>query len=49
SGAVFDLLEEIAKNLLTKDMPPGNTVTKITKSSRNLMGMVNFGLWIIHN
>lgn len=30
-GAVFDLPEEIAKNLLTKDMPPGNTVTKITK------------------
>ncbi|XP_071717234.1 DEAD-box ATP-dependent RNA helicase 3, chloroplastic-like [Rutidosis leptorrhynchoides] len=30
-GAVFDLPEEIAKKLLDKDMPPGNTVTKITK------------------
>ncbi|KVH93548.1 hypothetical protein Ccrd_004403 [Cynara cardunculus var. scolymus] len=30
-GAVFDLPEEIAKELLTKDVPPGNTITKITK------------------
>ncbi|XP_071685900.1 DEAD-box ATP-dependent RNA helicase 3, chloroplastic-like [Rutidosis leptorrhynchoides] len=30
-GAVFDLPEEIAKKLLDKDMPPGNTVTKVTK------------------
>ncbi|PWA82452.1 zinc finger, CCHC-type [Artemisia annua] len=30
-GAVFDLPEEIAKKLLTMEMPPGNTVTKITK------------------
>ncbi|KAJ0442890.1 putative RNA helicase transcription factor interactor and regulator CCHC(Zn) family [Helianthus annuus] len=30
-GAVFDLPEEIAKELLNKDLPPGNTVTKITK------------------
>ncbi|MFS7978802.1 putative RNA helicase transcription factor interactor and regulator CCHC(Zn) family [Helianthus anomalus] len=30
-GAVFDLPEEIAKNLLNKDLPPGNTITKITK------------------
>ncbi|KAM0067645.1 putative RNA helicase [Helianthus debilis subsp. tardiflorus] len=30
-GAVFDLPEEIAKEQLNKDLPPGNTVTKITK------------------
>ncbi|XP_076903083.1 DEAD-box ATP-dependent RNA helicase 3, chloroplastic-like [Bidens hawaiensis] len=30
-GAVFDLPEEIAKELLNKDLPPGNTITKITK------------------
>ncbi|CAH1426326.1 unnamed protein product [Lactuca virosa] len=30
-GAVFDLPEEIAKELLTKDVPPGNTIIKITK------------------
>ncbi|KAL7584428.1 hypothetical protein Lser_V15G44808 [Lactuca serriola] len=30
-GAVFDLPEEIAKNLLTKEMPPGTTITKINK------------------
>lgn len=30
-GAVFDLPEEIAKELLNKELPPGNTVTKITK------------------
>ncbi|XP_014495889.1 DEAD-box ATP-dependent RNA helicase 3, chloroplastic isoform X1 [Vigna radiata var. radiata] len=30
-GAVFDLPEEIAKELLTKDIPPGNTISKITK------------------
>ncbi|CAK7340399.1 unnamed protein product [Dovyalis caffra] len=30
-GAVFDLPEEIAKGLLTKQLPPGNTIAKITK------------------
>ncbi|KAL3515813.1 hypothetical protein ACH5RR_022715 [Cinchona calisaya] len=30
-GAVFDLPEEIAKELLNKEMPPGNTISKITK------------------
>ncbi|MQL41253.1 hypothetical protein EI012_25365, partial [Escherichia coli] len=30
-GAVFDLPEEIAKELLSKDIPPGNTIFKITK------------------
>ncbi|KAG8363992.1 hypothetical protein BUALT_Bualt19G0080000 [Buddleja alternifolia] len=30
-GAVFDLPEEIAKELLKKELPPGNTITKITK------------------
>ncbi|OIV91051.1 hypothetical protein TanjilG_17011 [Lupinus angustifolius] len=30
-GAVFDLPEEIAKELLTKEVPPGNTISKITK------------------
>ncbi|KAJ6980742.1 DEAD-box ATP-dependent RNA helicase 3 [Populus alba x Populus x berolinensis] len=30
-GAVFDLPEEIAKELLNKQLPPGNTIEKITK------------------
>ncbi|XP_024034658.1 DEAD-box ATP-dependent RNA helicase 3, chloroplastic isoform X5 [Citrus clementina] len=30
-GAVFDLPEEIAKELLNKQIPPGNTISKITK------------------
>ncbi|KAJ6344872.1 hypothetical protein OIU77_007132 [Salix suchowensis] len=30
-GALFDLPEEIAKELLNKQLPPGNTITKITK------------------
>ncbi|KAF3788058.1 DEAD-box ATP-dependent RNA helicase 3 [Nymphaea thermarum] len=30
-AAVFDLPEEIAKELLEKQIPPGNTLTKITK------------------
>lgn len=30
-GAVFDLPEEIAKELLTKELPPGNSLAKITK------------------
>lgn len=30
-GAVFDLPEEIAKNLLSMELPPGNTLTKVTK------------------
>ncbi|KAJ8773020.1 hypothetical protein K2173_028197 [Erythroxylum novogranatense] len=30
-GAVFDLPEEIAKELLNKQLPPGNTISKITK------------------
>ncbi|KAK7397055.1 hypothetical protein VNO78_18222 [Psophocarpus tetragonolobus] len=30
-GAVFDLPEEIAKELLNRDIPPGNTISKITK------------------
>ncbi|GAB2279719.1 hypothetical protein Dimus_014359 [Dionaea muscipula] len=30
-GAVFDLPEEIAKELLNKQLPPGNTITKIEK------------------
>ncbi|KAJ7977779.1 DEAD-box ATP-dependent RNA helicase [Quillaja saponaria] len=30
-GAVFDLPEEIAKELLSKQTPPGNTISKITK------------------
>ncbi|KAL9659292.1 hypothetical protein QQ045_024097 [Rhodiola kirilowii] len=31
SGAVFDLPEEIAKELLNKQLPPGNSVTRVTK------------------
>ncbi|KAK4402062.1 DEAD-box ATP-dependent RNA helicase 3B, chloroplastic [Sesamum angolense] len=30
-GAVFDLPEEIAKELLNKELPPGNIISKITK------------------
>ncbi|KAK6915756.1 GUCT protein [Dillenia turbinata] len=30
-GAVFDLPDEIAKELLNKQLPPGNTISKITK------------------
>ena len=30
-GAVFDLPEDIAKELLNKDLPPGNTISRITK------------------
>ncbi|XP_038978823.1 DEAD-box ATP-dependent RNA helicase 3B, chloroplastic-like, partial [Phoenix dactylifera] len=30
-GAVFDLPEEIAKELLNKQLPPGNTISKIMK------------------
>ncbi|KAK6119075.1 hypothetical protein DH2020_047193 [Rehmannia glutinosa] len=30
-GAVFDLPEEIAKELLNKELPPGNTIAKIAK------------------
>ncbi|XP_041993902.1 DEAD-box ATP-dependent RNA helicase 3, chloroplastic-like [Salvia splendens] len=30
-GAVFDLPEEIARELLTRELPPGNTITKISK------------------
>ncbi|KAL5767014.1 hypothetical protein ACOSQ2_013797 [Xanthoceras sorbifolium] len=30
-GAVFDLPEEIAKELLNMQIPPGNTISKITK------------------
>ncbi|XP_039029290.1 DEAD-box ATP-dependent RNA helicase 3, chloroplastic-like [Hibiscus syriacus] len=30
-GAVFDLPEDIAKELLSMKIPPGNTITKITK------------------
>ncbi|KAG6487669.1 DEAD-box ATP-dependent RNA helicase 3, chloroplastic-like [Zingiber officinale] len=30
-GAVFDIPEEIAKELLTKQLPPGNSIVKITK------------------
>ncbi|KAA8536673.1 hypothetical protein F0562_029151 [Nyssa sinensis] len=30
-GAVFDLPEEIAKELLNKQIPPGNTISKVTK------------------
>lgn len=30
-GAVFDLPEEIAKELLNRELPPGNTLSKITK------------------
>ncbi|KAL4377672.1 hypothetical protein GQ457_02G037140 [Hibiscus cannabinus] len=30
-GAVFDLPEEIAKELLSKELPPGNTISKISK------------------
>ncbi|CAN6280725.1 unnamed protein product [Urochloa humidicola] len=30
-GAVFDLPEEIAKDLLTMELPAGNTITKISK------------------
>ncbi|XP_068659481.1 DEAD-box ATP-dependent RNA helicase 3, chloroplastic-like [Aristolochia californica] len=30
-GAVFDLPEDIAKELLNRQMPPGNTIMKITK------------------
>ncbi|KAK1280939.1 hypothetical protein QJS04_geneDACA004766 [Acorus gramineus] len=30
-GAVFDLPEEIAKELLNKEITPGNTISKITK------------------
>lgn len=30
-GAVFDLPEEIAKELLNQQIPPGNTISKISK------------------
>ncbi|XP_010551750.1 PREDICTED: DEAD-box ATP-dependent RNA helicase 3, chloroplastic-like [Tarenaya hassleriana] len=30
-GAVFDLPEDIAKELLDKELPPGNSISKITK------------------
>ncbi|GAB4847782.1 DEAD-box ATP-dependent RNA helicase 3, chloroplastic [Ancistrocladus abbreviatus] len=30
-GAVFDLPEEIAKELLNRQLPPGNTISKISK------------------
>ncbi|CAL9132304.1 unnamed protein product, partial [Musa acuminata var. zebrina] len=30
-GAVFDLPEDIAKELLNKQLPPGNSISKITK------------------
>lgn len=30
-AAVFDLPEEIAKELLSKQTPPGNTITRISK------------------
>ncbi|EEE60225.1 hypothetical protein OsJ_13207 [Oryza sativa Japonica Group] len=30
-GAVFDLPEEIARDLLSMELPPGNTITKVTK------------------
>ncbi|XP_047337525.1 DEAD-box ATP-dependent RNA helicase 3, chloroplastic-like [Impatiens glandulifera] len=30
-GAVFDLPEDFAKELLTMEIPPGNTITKVTK------------------
>ncbi|KAK9070742.1 hypothetical protein SSX86_011144 [Deinandra increscens subsp. villosa] len=30
-GAVFDLPEDIAKNLLSKEIPPGTSITKISK------------------
>ncbi|XP_021713845.1 DEAD-box ATP-dependent RNA helicase 3, chloroplastic-like [Chenopodium quinoa] len=30
-GAVFDLPEEIAKQLLSQELPPGNSLSKITK------------------
>ncbi|PSS00330.1 DEAD-box ATP-dependent RNA helicase [Actinidia chinensis var. chinensis] len=30
-GAVFDLPEEIAKELLNRQTPPGNTISKVTK------------------
>lgn len=30
-SAVFDLPEEIAKELLNRELPPGNTISKITK------------------
>ncbi|XP_009789500.1 DEAD-box ATP-dependent RNA helicase 3, chloroplastic [Nicotiana tabacum] len=30
-GAVFDLPEEIAADLLNQELPPGNTISKITK------------------
>ncbi|KAJ0980501.1 hypothetical protein J5N97_008756 [Dioscorea zingiberensis] len=31
NGAVFDLPEKIAEELLKKELPPGNTISKITK------------------
>lgn len=30
-GAVFDLPEDIAKELLDKDIPAANTISKVTK------------------
>ncbi|XP_019051786.1 PREDICTED: DEAD-box ATP-dependent RNA helicase 3, chloroplastic isoform X2 [Nelumbo nucifera] len=42
-GAVFDLPEETASELLNKQTPPGNTITKITK--KFWRGM--FQLWTI--
>ncbi|RDX71750.1 DEAD-box ATP-dependent RNA helicase 3, chloroplastic, partial [Mucuna pruriens] len=30
-GAIFDLPEEIAKELLNRDIPPGSTISKVTK------------------
>lgn len=36
-GAVFDLPEEIAKELLKKQITPGNTISKITKVRANIV------------
>lgn len=41
-GAVFDLPEEIAKELLNKQLPPGNTISKISKVGSRLSIFSNF-------
>ena len=43
-GAVFDLPEEIAKELLNKEIPPGNTLSKITK-----VNIVDCLVWLYGN
>lgn len=50
NGAVFDLPEEVATELLNQPLPPGNTITKITKVCFDLFITVSHSnnLCIVH-